>query len=89
MPNNEEQQEVTYPVYNQFIYKGPITGWVMTGGGSDIDPEDDENVLALLTNYGLGAPLIDEDENIVVDSNEKSLGGFNDTSIYNPGSGNE
>lgn len=76
MPNNEEQQEITYPVYNQFIYKGPITGWVMTGGGSDIDPEDDENVLALLTEFGLGGPLTDENENIIIDNNDNILGGF-------------
>ena len=76
MPDNNEQEITTYPVYNQFIYKGPITGWVMTGGGSDIDPENYENVLALLTEFGLGTPLTDENENIVIDNNDNILGGF-------------
>lgn len=31
MPNNE-QQETSYPIYNQYIYKNGI-GWVLVGGG--------------------------------------------------------
>ena len=59
MPNNE-QQETTYPVYNQFIYKGPSIGWVMTGGGGGSSITINDNTVSPSTSTDLDELIINK-----------------------------